>query len=468
MDADAYDVVFESTGPMGIDIESSEDGRDAYIQKSQNPKIKPGHMLTAVNQEPLVGLTFDEILEKVKNAKHPRTLSFSTKKRTERPYLEDQFPLPEDFFKGFSLNEKEEAEIKAFMDGKLTEALKLATASPAEAGLSLVKESSGVTIHSKPLPGSNIRLIRATTRVNIAADLFMYAALAPDNKSFKRIFTMLDPMFRDGQVLAKIPKSYDRYGGKEHVAENINLPFYSVKWAAYALPFPLWSRDFVFCELTCWKDGYGVSLAMSMPQITAKVKSLEDSHQLVRGNIGMSGYVWRNVPGTDPNKPLGEGHMMTEITYLLQVEPRGVIPEWAVNLTGAEQGMNCLRVVGYAEEQRRLVLKMYEENPELNRTEVMKLNVPKGASEAIEFNVDRAGREIIFDWILEDNDVSFSIVGPDGASTLLTAAKERANMGTKAFHGRVKAKTAGVHKFVFDNSYSWFTGKLVFYHFLVL
>ena len=56
MDADSYEVVFTDSGPLGIDIESSEDGKDAYIKLSTiKSEIKPGHMLTAVNNEPLVG-----------------------------------------------------------------------------------------------------------------------------------------------------------------------------------------------------------------------------------------------------------------------------------------------------------------------------------------------------------------------------------------------------------------------------
>jgi len=344
-DKDAYDVVFP-TEPLGIDIESSEDGRDAYVRSCTNPQIKPGHMLTAVNDEPLVGLDFDAILERVKTAPFPKRISFSTKKRHLEGQMGAELPLPDDFFAQLPpLTAAEEEEIKAFMNAKLKEALELASAPENDLGLVLVKESSGVTVHSKSTPGSNVKLIRARTQVNIAADLFMYAALAPDNEGFKRIFTMLDPMFRDGQVIYKIPKDWSRYGGKTEVAENVNLPFYSVKWATYALPFPLWWRDFVFCELTTWVGDVGVSLAMSLPQITAKVPSLEGSHHLVRGSLLMSGYLWKNVPGSDPNKPMGEGHMKSEITYFLQAEPKGELPAWAVNLTGAEQGMNCLRVV---------------------------------------------------------------------------------------------------------------------------
>lgn len=469
-DNDAYDVVFENQGPMGIDIESSNDGMDAYIRSSTNPQIKKGHMLVAVNDVALVGLKFEEILEKVKTAKHPRKLSFSAKPREVQNEMENEadLPLPDDFFsKVPPLSDEEEASIKKFMDENLKEALRLCSANTDELGLKLAQESQGVTIHTLPNT-EGVSLFRARTLVPIAADLFMYAALAPENKDYQRIFTMLDPMFRDGKVVHVIPKNWSRYGGKEQVAENVNLPLYSVKWAAYALPFPLWWRDFVFCELTCWTpEGYGVSLAMSFPRMTERVPSLEESHRLIRGTIGMSGYIWRNVPGSDPMKADGEGHMMSEITYLLQVDPKGILPAWAVNLTGVQQGMNCLRVVEYAKEQRELVLKMYAENPELNRIEVMKKNIPKGESFQVPFQVDAAGKTIIIDWILDENDITFAILGPDGTD-LVRAAKAAHTMDGTAYHNRITTKAKGTHTIVFDNSYSWFTSKQVYWHYLVL
>lgn len=464
MDRDAYDVVFEKEGPMGIDIESSEDGLDAYIRSSTNPAIKPGHLLVAVNDEPLEGLQFEEILTKVKLSKHPRKLSFSSKKRPGDANDNMDLPLPADFFSKLPpLTKQEEDAVKKFMDDNLKEALRLVTATPESLGLSLMQEKDGVSIHASKAEGQGINLVRAQTKVNIASDLFMMAALAGDNSEFTRIFTMLDPMFRDGQVVQRIPATWTKYGGKPAKAENINLPLYSIKWAAYALPFPLWWRDFVFCELTCWTEqGYGVSLAMSFPLAEAKVPNLEASHKLVRGSIGMSGYLWRNVAGTDPTAP---DSMQSEITYLLQVDPKGVLPAWAVNLTGTQQGMNCLRVVGYAEEQRKLVLKMYGENPETNRIEVLKLQVNKG--EAVELQVDspEANKTLVIDWLLEDNDLTFVVLDAQGKEV---HRADKAGQGGKPYFARVPLAKAGKYTVKFDNSYSWFTGKTVYYHYAVV
>ena len=139
-------------------------------------------------------------------------------------------------------------------------------------------------------------------------------------------------MFVDGQVLYKIPSDYQRYPpNAEHTADNLQLPFLSVKWGVFALPFPLYKRDFVWCELTCYaKDGSGVCLAISHPLLDQLVPEQAELG-LVRGAINMSGYLWKDKPGVDQRDP---SQMACDITYLLQVDPKGDLPAWAVNLTG--------------------------------------------------------------------------------------------------------------------------------------
>jgi hypothetical protein len=109
----------------------------------------------------------------------------------------------------------------------------------------------------------------------------------------------------ESQVIQNIPANWSRYGGKDPCPDNLQVPFYSIKWACYALPFPLWNRDFVWCELTTHTDdGYGLTIAMNIPRITDRVPELEESHGLVRGSIGLSGYFFKNVEGTDPKRPV--------------------------------------------------------------------------------------------------------------------------------------------------------------------
>ena len=73
----------------------------------------------------------------------------------------------------------------------------------------------------------------------------------------------------------------------------------------------------MYCEYTCWtENGYGVSMCVSLPKFASRVPSLEQSHHLVRGNMGLTGYFWKNTEGTDPKKPIGENSMSIDLTYL--------------------------------------------------------------------------------------------------------------------------------------------------------
>ena len=54
-----------------------------------------------------------------------------------------------------------------------------------------------------------------------------------------------------------MPADWQPYaGGAEpsYAGEKPNLPFACLHWGAFALPFPLWRRDFVWFHITTWTD----------------------------------------------------------------------------------------------------------------------------------------------------------------------------------------------------------------------
>lgn len=457
---------------MGINLESSDDGLNAYVVSSTNDRIKQDHLLVAVNNESLEGLSFEDILEKVGSASWPRTLSFTTTQRRE--YDEQaagSLPLPDDFFKDLAeLSNQEEEYIKDFMNKNLKEALNVVTTPPEEHGMRMATESDGIKVYlgnKEDSEGEQVQMVLSQVQIPIPADLMMNAAVTCTRSEFKRIFTMLDPMFGDGDVLHVIPKDYDRYGGKTVRPENLNLPLYSVKWGAWLLPFPLSNRDFVFCEFTCWaENGYGVSMCMSIPKITDKIKTLEESHGIVRGHMGMTGYFWKNTEGSDPKKPVGKNAMSIDLTYLLQINIKGAIPRWAVNLVGPQQGLNVKRVRDYALKQRDIITHFWDDNTELNGFEALSSTIEKGTSFEATIEVP-AGSELVFEWILEENDIYFSVQAPDG-SFPVPSASHACTVKTKPYQNRFIAEVGGTYTLKWDNTSSWFTSKTVYYHQVVI
>jgi len=463
-----YEVVFEEEGPMGINLESSDDGLNAFVVSSQNPDIKTGHCLVGVNNQPLEGLSFDDILDRVGDAPWPRTLSFCTEMKPSAGSVNTGcLPLPDDFFSDLAeLTEQDEEEIKAFMNAHLAEALKTVTSPPEDNGLKKATESDGISVYlGNKIDSENeeTQLVLSKVQIPIPANLMMNAAVTCTSSEFKRIFTMLDPMFGDGSVLHVIPKNYDRYGGKTVRPENLSLPLYSVKWGAWLLPFPLYNRDFVFCEFTCWaENGYGVSMCMSIPKISATVKNLEASHSIIRGNMGMTGYFWKDTEGSDPRKPMGKNSMSIDLTYLLQINIKGSIPRWAFNLVGPQQGLNVKRVRDYALMQRDIITHFFDDNTELNGFECHKEVIEKGNAFQTTIAV-KQGEELVYEWVLEDYDIAFSILNPDG-STAVEPQTHACTLKSTPHHGRFFATQTGEFTLIWDNTSSWFTPKTVYYH----
>ena len=459
---------------MGIELESTEDGQDAFVVSSSNARIKPGHALVAVNNQALEGLSFEDILEKVSGAPWPRTLSFSSQTRSGAARNESAgaLPLPDHFFsKVAALTEQDEAEIKAFMNSHLAEALRFVTSAPESNGLRKATESDGIEVflgNKLDGEGEEVQLVLSKVQIPIPSDLMMNAAVTSTRGEFKRIFTMLDPMFGDGDVVHVIPKTYARYGGKSVRPEHLSLPLYSVKWGAWVLPFPLYNRDFVFCEYTCWADnGYGVSMCMSIPKVSKTVPSLEESHHIVRGNMGMTGYFWKNTEGSDPKKPMGKNSMSIDLSYLLQINVKGAIPKWAVNLVGPQQGLNVKRVKDYALKQRELATIFFDENTELNGFESLTATVDKGTTFESKVFVPE-GHTLVYEWVLEDHDVFFAIKGADGADIVPSKSHACTIKNRKPLQGRLRAPASGTYTLIWDNTGSWFTGKTVYYHHVVL
>ena len=378
------------------------------------------------------------------------------------------FPFPDDFFSYLAdLTNQEEQMIKEFMNLQVTQAIEFVKRKPEENGLTLATESDGVRVYlgnKKDTEDEDLQLVLSKVEIPVAADLMMNAAVTSSRCEFKQKFRMLDPMFEDGNILHKIPRNYDRYNGKTMRLENLNLPLYFVKWGAWNLPFPLSNRDFVFCECTCWApDGMGVSMCISIPKITATVKSLEQSHSIVRGNIGMTGYFWKNKEGTDPKKVVGENAMAIDLTYVLQINVKGYIPRWAINLVGPRQGLNVKRVREYALKQRDLSHIFLDQNLELNGMEIKEELIIAGKKFEVQLWVN-VNFELVYEWILEDHDIRFSIKGPDGEYAVAPASHSCNRKLGNSYHGRTTASVAGNYTLVFDNSSSWFTSKIVFYH----
>jgi len=116
------------------------------------------------------------------------------------------------------------------------------------------------------------------------------------------------------------------YNVVDTIADNILLTHVGFK-----TPFPVTSRD--FCAIRCSTEEDGVRYIWGCSVISSAVPENAEG-KFVRGMIIVSGFVFKPVDG-EPDQCL--------ITNVNQVDPKGWIPAWVVNLG---KGKSLARMTG--------------------------------------------------------------------------------------------------------------------------
>jgi len=128
--------------------------------------------------------------------------------------------------------------------------------------------------------------------------------------------TGLDPMFREGKIVLDL--------GNKH----------TINYAAFYMGPLITCRDFVMHGYDgIGGNGIGVSVGKSVD-----LDALPARPSYVRAIINASGYVYRALP-EDPSKSF--------VQYVVNVDPKGWLPYWLVNLAASDQGTNIKRLQEY-------------------------------------------------------------------------------------------------------------------------
>ena len=141
-----------------------------------------------------------------------------------------------------------------------------------------------------------------------------------DDATFQQCMQVVDPMCSSAKVIQRVDAKH------------------TVQWAQFKLPPPLWDREFL------WSG-----LATMLPSGAAAVLGSSTEHPdcpepsgwfaaAVRGLMMVSGYL------IEP----GEGDACT-VSYVIQADLKGMIPQAVVNLLATEQGKNVGRMKEYLE-----------------------------------------------------------------------------------------------------------------------
>jgi len=173
-----------------------------------------------------------------------------------------------------------------------------------------LKNKQGVDIYTMHPPGTKLVLIRGDVQDIPCTTTQML-------EFFKNLenFYIYDIMLL--KASAKIVEKFD----DQH----------EIEYSQFALPWPLSPRDFLWFQYFGMENDICVTVSRSVTH-----PDCPSIPKFVRGEILQTGYIAR---------PMGD--KKCSLSYVVQVDPKGWIPTWAVNMSAADQAMNVARVKEY-------------------------------------------------------------------------------------------------------------------------
>jgi len=160
--------------------------------------------------------------------------------------------------------------------------------------------------------GSPINMIKGTSSVKATA--FEVFSLMDDRSKWEENMRIMDTMFIGGRVV----ETYDPHHGVCH--------------AKFRTPPTITNREVVFVSLHCMMDEHTfITLAHTIVH-----KDVPDTPGFVRGEIMCTGYLAQDTQDGCCN-----------LVYIVQVDPKGWLPAWVVNICAADQADNVTRIAKF-------------------------------------------------------------------------------------------------------------------------
>lgn len=444
---ESIDATFGSQNEVDIELKQYRDV--IYVSRGGKYKIPENHILHSVNDQTLAGSGLNSVEDVVKYViksqdSYPLTLKFKRKDSEAKCKVEShlKLPVPQDFFGDYPPLTSAEIDEYSKLAKSWVDAL--LDASTSSEGFNFVCTKDGVDIYQGKVPGSKIHLIRGTSKIRATKDEMKAMMIAPTSNSFRRLFHMIDAHFSDGLLLHQFPEKY----------RHPDVPFYAIKWAIFDAPGPVSARD------VCWleygdirEDEYGNEFGFGVASSIVRPECPELSHlRLIRAEMISSGYVFRK--SEDPE--------YLNVSYVIQADPKGWLPVWAINMFAWQQGLNLARIRTTCEGIVKAMTKMDEQDCRKGAP-VQGVLISAGQSHNISVTVDEENSILSFGFCSQNHNIGFQLLGLSDSSSPWTSIK-RYECQTAPVNGKVPVRK-GQYTLHLDNTFSWLRAKHVYYWF---
>mmetsp|Transcript_17971 Transcript_17971/g.22637 ORF Transcript_17971/g.22637 Transcript_17971/m.22637 type:complete len:508 (+) Transcript_17971:112-1635(+) len=186
------------------------------------------------------------------------------------------------------------------------------------------RKSDGMSCYLKYLDGDPICLVKGVSECNgDVKDIKKAMMHIQTSELFREEMSQLDPMFTGGALLS------NHFFNEDSLLQLFYSNF------SLAPGDVIWDRDMLFIQYTTLtKDRNDRVCVAACGSVDRPDFPLMSHLKRVRGIIQNTGYVFREI---GPNK--------VRITYVVQVDPRGYLPPWVVNISAQSQAENTDRMV---------------------------------------------------------------------------------------------------------------------------
>ena len=202
----------------------------------------------------------------------------------------------------------------------------------------------GLEISTGTMASSAIMLIKGECVVEASSRELFNFIVGGTSVEYNTMMHEADAMFIDGRLMTRYEGrgyTYDATGINIPAANAAVLPCCNAMWAAVKLPWPLWSRDFLYCEMSSHavvRSGGAVDhvddvaaaavgagdklygFTVTGPFTREDCPELEKDLQYVRGVVKLAGYIHTPAPGSTVDKP------RSTLTYIVLADAKGSLP----------------------------------------------------------------------------------------------------------------------------------------------